>query len=99
MPLAFSLWSEVRVHPSAIRVYVYRPGQVAQLVEQRTENPRVGSSILPLATSHRLRVLHLGSRLTLSAGRYAHLTSEAKVSRGKWLRWIQSSGQRPGLAH
>src|SRR5439155_22493104 len=27
-----------------------RPGQVAQLVEQRTENPRVGSSILPLAT-------------------------------------------------
>ena len=26
------------------------PGQVAQLVEQRTENPRVGSSILPLAT-------------------------------------------------
>ncbi len=25
-------------------------GQVAQLVEQRTENPRVGSSILPLAT-------------------------------------------------
>ena len=26
-------------------------GQVAQLVEQRTENPRVGSSILPLATT------------------------------------------------
>jgi hypothetical protein len=26
-------------------------GQVAQLVEQRTENPRVGSSILSLATS------------------------------------------------
>ena len=26
-------------------------GQVAQLVEQRIENPRVGSSILPLATS------------------------------------------------
>jgi hypothetical protein len=25
-------------------------GQVAQLVEQRTENPCVGSSILPLAT-------------------------------------------------
>ena len=25
-------------------------GQVAQLVEQRTENPRVGSSILSLAT-------------------------------------------------
>src|SRR2546427_3573294 len=33
---------------------IYNPpsieGQVAQLVEQRTENPRVGSSILPLAT-------------------------------------------------
>ena len=27
-----------------------KDGQVAQLVEQRTENPRVGSSILPLAT-------------------------------------------------
>ena len=27
-------------------------GQVAQLVEQRTENPRVGSSILPLATEY-----------------------------------------------
>ena len=26
-------------------------GQVAQLVEQRIENPRVGSSILPLATT------------------------------------------------
>ena len=26
-------------------------GQVAQLVEQWTENPRVGSSILPLATT------------------------------------------------
>ena len=25
-------------------------GQIAQLVEQGTENPRVGSSILPLAT-------------------------------------------------
>ncbi len=27
-------------------------GQVAQLVEQRTENPRVGGSIPPLATKH-----------------------------------------------
>ena len=27
------------------------PGAVAQLVEQRTENPRVGSSILPCATT------------------------------------------------
>src|SRR5512146_3304725 len=30
-------------------------GQVAQLVEQRTENPRVGSSILPLATATKPR--------------------------------------------
>ncbi len=30
--------------------YSARFGQVAQLVEQRTENPCVGSSILPLAT-------------------------------------------------
>ena len=29
---------------------VMHVGQVAQLVEQRIENPRVGSSILPLAT-------------------------------------------------
>ena len=29
-------------------------GQVAQLVEQRTENPRVGGSIPPLATNSRL---------------------------------------------
>ena len=28
-----------------------RPGQVAQLVEQRTENPRVGGSIPSLATN------------------------------------------------
>ena len=36
--------------PPIIRVL---RGQVAQLVEQRTENPCVGSSILPLATSIR----------------------------------------------
>jgi hypothetical protein len=28
----------------------FLPGQVAQLVEQRTENPRVGGSIPSLAT-------------------------------------------------
>ena len=28
-------------------------GQVAQLVEQRTENPRVGGSIPPLATTQK----------------------------------------------
>ena len=38
-------------------------GQVAQLVEQRTENPRVGGSIPPLATTFRtalLRACHVG---------------------------------------
>ena len=29
----------------------YPCGQIAQLVEQRTENPRVGGSIPPLATT------------------------------------------------
>ena len=31
-------------------------GQVAQLVEQRTENPRVGGSIPPLATTNLLNI-------------------------------------------
>jgi hypothetical protein len=35
-------------------------GQVAQLVEQRTENPRVGSSILPLATIFKPQPLSVG---------------------------------------
>ncbi len=34
---------------SPLSSFAATPGQVAQLVEQRTENPRVGSSILPLA--------------------------------------------------
>src|SRR2546427_2279756 len=34
-------------------------GQVAQLVEQRTENPRVGGSIPPLATMKLLNFLEL----------------------------------------
>ena len=40
-------------------------GQVAQLVEQRTENPRVGGSIPPLATISQMAApvtLHLRSR-------------------------------------
>jgi hypothetical protein len=40
--VAISAFSGLNVRPS---------GQVAQLVEQRIENPRVGSSILPLATT------------------------------------------------
>ena len=34
-------------------------GRVAQLVEQRTENPRVGSSILPPATILSLFIIHI----------------------------------------
>ena len=33
-----------------------RLAQVAQLVEQRTENPRVGGSIPPLGTTHRVYI-------------------------------------------
>jgi hypothetical protein len=35
-------------------VFQLYTGRVAQLVEQRIENPRVGSSILPPATTHSL---------------------------------------------
>ena len=35
----------------AVALYSRPDGQVAQLVEQRTENPRVGGSIPPQATS------------------------------------------------
>jgi hypothetical protein len=47
--------SRDRTKFKALRAPVFQGsphGQVAQLVEQRTENPRVGSSILPLATMH-----------------------------------------------
>ncbi len=40
---------ELQIRP-AFRAGLKRAGQVAQLVEQRTENPRVGGSIPPLAT-------------------------------------------------
>src|SRR2546425_13277199 len=42
-PRSFSARSGFRTH---------RPGQVAQLVEQRTENPCVAGSIPALATTH-----------------------------------------------
>ena len=42
-------------------------GQVAQLVEQWTENPRVGSSILSLATTFHLLNRYL-ARVTSTAG-------------------------------
>jgi hypothetical protein len=37
--------------------------EVAQLVEQRTENPRVGSSILPLGTTFLFRGHHFRRHL------------------------------------
>ena len=49
--LAARLLDGWRVGRSNTRPSVSR-GQVAQLVEQRIENPRVGGSIPPLATIH-----------------------------------------------
>jgi hypothetical protein len=46
---------------------VKRQGQVAQLVEQRTENPRVGSSILPLAIAEHMHTTFWRSRRRTSA--------------------------------
>src|SRR3954452_4169721 len=40
------------LHPKS-RIVSLRQGWVAQLVEQRTENPRVGGSIPPPATSEK----------------------------------------------
>ena len=40
----------LNTRPSGILARLRQDGQVAQLVEQRTENPRVGGSIPPLAT-------------------------------------------------
>ena len=45
----------VRSRPGVIRG-PSSGGQVAQLVEQRTENPRVGGSIPPLATTILLNI-------------------------------------------
>ena len=41
----------LNTRPSGILARLRQDGQVAQLVEQRTENPRVGGSIPPLATN------------------------------------------------
>ena len=42
--------------------------EVAQLVEQRTENPRVGSSILPLGTIFSAGVAQLVEHVTRNDG-------------------------------
>ena len=45
----------------------FKSGQIAQLVEQRIENPCVGSSILPLATTNRiLAVIFLSNAFYLN---------------------------------
>jgi hypothetical protein len=44
------IWWTYGGHSTNAEIYIKTNGQVAQSVEQRTENPRVGSSILPLAT-------------------------------------------------
>ena len=52
---SFISWQEVDIAKSLnlnskIRLFVNGHGQIAQLVEQRTENPRVGGSTPSLAT-------------------------------------------------
>ena len=44
-----------RLAQVAASVAIVSPGQVAQSVEQWTENPRVGGSIPPLATNEMLK--------------------------------------------
>ena len=61
-------------------------GQVAQSVEQRIENPRVGSSILPLATmisQRRETICKINARVILP-GRISqrHETGLRKLVRG-----------------
>ncbi len=48
-PIA-AVWGGFQHDPFDVGGGHAREGQVAQLVEQRTENPRVGGSIPPLAT-------------------------------------------------
>ena len=43
-------------------------GQVAQLVEQRTENPRVGSSILSLAITLPLIIMKVAEKVCTGCG-------------------------------
>ena len=48
---------DVSVQPTSWARCVQYSGQVAQSVEQRTENPCVGGSIPPLATNFSMRYL------------------------------------------
>ena len=50
--------------------FFFSIGQVAQSVEQRTENPRVGSSILPLATNQNKISDFQDHSLSFDANRY-----------------------------
>ena len=42
--------------------------QIAQLVEQRIENPRVGGSIPPLGTNNSSQFIPISLRITLISG-------------------------------
>src|SRR5262252_7780649 len=54
-------------------------GQVAQLVEQRTENPCVGGSIPPLATKHFKHLHRLFSLRKSPCGTFAGPTPQTSV--------------------
>ncbi len=49
-PLILDSQPDFLYNPARVSGRPPAPAQVAQLVEQRTENPRVGGSILPLGT-------------------------------------------------
>ena len=53
------IFQKKRLPSRAISPKRILPAEVAQLVEQGTENPRVGSSILSLGTIKETKLLHL----------------------------------------
>jgi hypothetical protein len=55
--IGFDFAGEHRQVPNCSVIGVLPQGQVAQLVEQWTENPRVGSATLPLSTLIPFRVV------------------------------------------
>jgi hypothetical protein len=56
-------------------------GPVAQLVEQRIENPRVGSSILPQATNLKAQLFSVGLFLCPESRTYAAIPAILRVPR------------------
>ena len=61
---------------SLVKNMSFTHGQVAQLVEQSTENPRVGSSILSLATSSSLKTSLYGYPKNSVLGKSRPLSSK-----------------------